>query len=63
MKIKWTTLYVDTEALGFHKKADFSQDNYRWLTVPSPQDPDGVELVLEANANPPAKAFQEARFG
>ena|SRR5438876_10964979 len=72
MKIKWTTLYVDdqekalrfyTEVLGFQKKADFSQGQYRWLTVASPQDPDGVELVLEANANPPAKAYQEALFG
>ncbi|MBI4213588.1 MAG: VOC family protein [Chloroflexi bacterium] len=71
MKIKWTTLYVDdqekalqfyTEVLGFQKKADFSQGQYRWLTVASPQDPDGVELVLEANGNPPAKAYQEALF-
>lgn len=69
MKIKWTTLFVDdqekalrffTEMLGFQKKADFSQGQYRWLTVASPQDPDGVELVLESNANPPARAYQEA---
>ena len=61
MRIKWTTLYVDdqkkalqfyTDKLGFQKKADFSQGNYRWLTVASPEDPEGVELVLESNANP-----------
>jgi predicted enzyme related to lactoylglutathione lyase len=48
MRIKWTKLYVDdqekalkfyTDKLGFHKKADFSQGNYRWLTVASPEDP------------------------
>ena len=69
MRIKWTTLYVDdqdkalefyTDNLGFEKKADFSQGNYRWLTVASPEDPDGVELVLESNVNPAVKAYQEA---
>jgi predicted enzyme related to lactoylglutathione lyase len=69
MRIKWTTLYVDdqekalqfyTDTLGFRKKTDFSQGNYRWLTVASPEDPDGVELVLQSNANPAGKAYQEA---
>jgi predicted enzyme related to lactoylglutathione lyase len=69
MRIKWTRLYVDdqekalqfyTNTLGFQKKADFSQGNYRWLTVASPEDPDGVELVLESNADPAGKAYQEA---
>src|SRR5438094_4408056 len=69
MRIKWTTLYVDdqkkalqfyTDKLGFQKKADFSQGNYRWLTVASPEDPEGVELVLESNANPAGKAYQDA---
>lgn len=69
MRIKWTTLYVDdqekalhfyTNTLGFQKKADFSQGNYRWLTVASPEDSDGVELVLESNANLAGKAYQEA---
>ncbi len=72
MKIKWTTLYVDdqekalrfyTDVLGFQKKADFSQGNYRWLTVASPEDPQGVELVLESNANPTGKAYQQALYG
>ncbi len=70
MRIKWTGLYVDdqdkalqfyTDVLGFQKKADFSQGNYRWLTVASPDDPEGVELILESNANPAGKAYQEAR--
>ena len=69
MRIKWTTLYVDdqekalnfyTDNLGFEKKADFSQGDYRWLTVASPDDPDGVELVLESNTNQAGKAYQEA---
>jgi len=72
MRIKWTTLYVDdqekalqfyTDKLGFQKKADFSQGNYRWLTVASPEDPEGVELLLESNANPAGKAYQEALHG
>ncbi len=71
MKIKVTTLYVDdqekalrfyTEVLGFVKKADVSQGPYRWLTVASPEEPDGTELQLELNSNPAAKAFQEATF-
>jgi predicted enzyme related to lactoylglutathione lyase len=69
MRIKWTTLYVNdqekalkfyTDILGFQKKTDFSQGSYRWLTVASPEDPEGVELVLESNANPAGKAYQEA---
>jgi predicted enzyme related to lactoylglutathione lyase len=71
MKIKWTTIYVNdqekalpfyTEVLGFVKKADFSNGPYRWLTVASPEEPDGTELQLELNANPAAKAYQEALF-
>ena len=72
MRIKWTTLYVDdqekalkfyTDKLGFQKKTDFSQGNYRWLTVASPEEPEGVELVLESNANAAGKAYQEAMHG
>jgi predicted enzyme related to lactoylglutathione lyase len=71
MKIKVTTLYVDdqekalrfyTETLGFTKKTDFSQGPYRWLTVASPEAPDGVELQLALNNNPAAKAYQQALF-
>jgi predicted enzyme related to lactoylglutathione lyase len=52
-----------TERLGFQKKADFSQGSYRWLTVASPEDPDGIELLLESNANPAGRAYQEALRG
>jgi predicted enzyme related to lactoylglutathione lyase len=71
MKIKLTTVHVDdqekalrfyTEVLGFVKKADFSQGPFRWLTVTSPEDPDGTELQLALNDNPAAKAYQQARF-
>jgi predicted enzyme related to lactoylglutathione lyase len=71
MKIKVTSLYVDdqdkalrfyTEVLGFTKKVDFSQGPFRWLTVASPEDPDGTELQLALNDKPAAKAYQEAIF-
>ena len=71
MKIKIMTIYVDdqakalrfySEVLGFTKKADFSNGGYRWLTVVSPEAPDGAELQLEANTNPAARTFQQARF-
>ncbi len=71
MKIKLTTVYVDdqdkalrfyTEVLGWVKKADFSQGTFRWLTVTSPDDADGIELQLAKNDNPAAKAYQEAMF-
>jgi predicted enzyme related to lactoylglutathione lyase len=71
MKIKLTSVYVDdqskaltfyTEVLGFTKKADFSNGPYRWLTVASPDEPDGTELQLALNNNPAAKAYQQALF-
>jgi predicted enzyme related to lactoylglutathione lyase len=71
MKIKLTNVYVDdqdkalrfyTDVLGFVKKADFSNGPFRWLTVASPEDPDGTELQLALNDNPAAKAFQQALF-
>jgi predicted enzyme related to lactoylglutathione lyase len=71
MKIKLTSVYVDdqnkamrfyTEVLGFAKKADFSQGPFRWLTVASPEVPDGTELQLALNDNPAAKAYQQALF-
>jgi catechol 2,3-dioxygenase-like lactoylglutathione lyase family enzyme len=69
MKIKVTSLYVDdqdkalrfyTDVLGFAKKTDFSQGPYRWLTVASPEEPNGTELQLALNNNPAAKAYQQA---
>src|SRR5881398_58649 len=71
MKIKVTSIYVDdqakalrfyTDILGFVKKADFTQGPYRWLTVASPEEPDGTELQLALNDNPAAKAYQQALF-
>ena len=71
MKIKLTTVYVDdqekallfyTGVLGFVKKADFSQGPFRWLTVASPEEPDGTELQLALNDNPAAKAYQQSLF-
>jgi predicted enzyme related to lactoylglutathione lyase len=71
MKIKLTSVYVDdqekalrfyTEVLGFVKKADFSQGPFRWLTVASPEEPDGTELQLALNNNPAAEAYQQALF-
>jgi predicted enzyme related to lactoylglutathione lyase len=71
MKIKLTSVFVDdqekalrfyTEVLGFAKKSDFSQGPYRWLTVASPEDPNGMELQLALNNNPPAKTYQQAIF-
>jgi predicted enzyme related to lactoylglutathione lyase len=51
-----------TEVLGFVKKTDFSKGSYRWLTVASPENPDGTELQLALNNNPAAKAYQQAIF-
>jgi predicted enzyme related to lactoylglutathione lyase len=71
MKIKLTSVFVDdqskalrfyTEVLGFTKKADFSNGPYRWLTVASPEEPDGTELQLALNDNPAAKTYQQAIF-
>ncbi len=71
MKIKLTSVYVDdqekalrfyTDLLGFTKKADFTNGPFRWLTVVSPDDPDGAELQLAPNTNPAAQAYQQAQF-
>ena len=71
MKIRLTSVYVDdldkalgfyTEVLGFARKTDISQGPYRWLTVTSPEEPDGTELHLALNDNPAAKAYQQAIF-
>ncbi|HEX6332070.1 MAG TPA: VOC family protein [Actinomycetota bacterium] len=71
MKIGLTTIYVDdqdealrfyTDVLGFAKKTDVSQGPYRWLTMASPEDPQGAELQLALNDSPAAKAYQEAMF-
>ncbi len=69
MKLKVTSIYVDdqekalrfyTDILGFVKKTDVTQGPYRWLTVASAEEPDGVELQLAPNDNPAAAAYQQA---
>ena len=71
MKIKLTSIYVDdqekalafyTGVLGLTKKADFSNGPFRWLTVASPDEPEGTELQLALNDKPAAKAYQHAMF-
>lgn len=69
MRIKLTSVLVDdqekalkvyTEVLGFVKKQDIPLGEAKWLTVVSPEEPDGTELLLEPNGNPAARTFQEA---
>jgi len=71
MKIYLTSVYVDdqdkaltfyTEVLGFIKKSDFPVGQFKWLTVASPEEPGGVELLLEPNDNPAARQYQKALF-
>jgi predicted enzyme related to lactoylglutathione lyase len=71
VKIKVTSIYVDdqdkalrfyTDVLGFVKKTDVTQGPFRWLTVASPEEPDGTELQLAPNDNPAAQAYQRAMF-
>jgi predicted enzyme related to lactoylglutathione lyase len=71
MKIKVTSIYVNdqekalrfyTDVLGFKKKSDFTQGPFRWLTVASPEEPDGTELQLAPNENPAARTYQRAIF-
>ena len=68
MKLKIMNVYVDdqdkalrfyTEKLGFQKKTDVGSGSYRWLTVTSPEDPDGPELQLAPNGSPVASAYQQ----
>jgi catechol 2,3-dioxygenase-like lactoylglutathione lyase family enzyme len=49
-----------TEVLGFVKKTEIPMGEHRWLTVVSPEDPDGVELVLEPGDHPAVGPFKEA---
>ena len=69
MRITMTSVPVDdqekacqfyTETLGFQKKHDIPMGEHRWLTVVSPEDPDGTELVLEPDGHPAVKPFKAA---
>ena len=69
MRINLVSVFVDdqrkalafyTDVLGFVKKTDMPTGEHRWLTVVSPEAPDGVELLLEPNDHPAAQAFQQA---
>lgn len=71
MKIKISSVFVDdqskalqfyTETLGFTKKSDIPAGEYRWLTVVSPEVPDGMELLLEPNVHEAANAYQKALY-
>ncbi|WP_306816367.1 VOC family protein [Microbacterium sp. zg.Y1084] len=69
ISITTTSVYVDeqskaldfyTEKLGFMKQVDVPTGEYRWLTVSSPADPNGVQVLLEPDQHPAAKAFKAA---
>ncbi|MGE2833352.1 VOC family protein [Mycobacterium sp. SMC-4] len=69
MRIGLTSILVDdqdkalafyTEVLGFTLKYDVPMGQHRWITVVSPDAPDGTELVLEPDEHPAARAFKDA---
>ncbi|MEE1815520.1 VOC family protein [Streptomyces sp. NPDC004288] len=69
MRIHVTSVFVDdqdkalgfyTEKLGFVKKTEVPLGDYRWLTVVSPDAPEGTELLLEPDAHPAARAYAHA---
>ena len=68
MRIAMTSVFVDdqekalrfyTDVLGFQKKNDVPMGTHRWLTVVSPEAPDGVELVLEPDEHPAAQTYKQ----
>jgi catechol 2,3-dioxygenase-like lactoylglutathione lyase family enzyme len=69
MRINVTSVLVDdqdkalrfyTDVLGFVKKTEIPLGEARWLTVVSPEEPEGTELLLEPDAHPAAKPFKQA---
>jgi catechol 2,3-dioxygenase-like lactoylglutathione lyase family enzyme len=69
MRIVVTSVFVDdqskalafyTDILGFKKKQDVPMGEHRWLTVVSPEDLDGTELLLEPAGHPAVAPFREA---
>ena len=68
MRITLTSVFVDdqekalrfyTDVLGFVAKNDVPMGVHRWLTVVSPEQPDGVELVLEPDEHPAARVYKQ----
>jgi len=71
VQIKYVSVFVEdqeralefyTTILGFVKVADVPVGEARWLTVTSPDGPEGVELLLEPMAFPPAREYHKALF-
>ena len=71
MKIKLTSVFVDdqeealifyTNVLGFEKKEDVPVGQFKWLTVVSPEEPEGTELLLEPSDNPAAVEYKKSLF-
>jgi predicted enzyme related to lactoylglutathione lyase len=68
MRIVLSSVYVDDQekALQFYtevlSKTDFPVGEARWLTVVSPEDPDGTQLLLEPSDNTAAQVFKQALF-
>ncbi|BFH68755.1 MAG: VOC family protein [Paenibacillus dendritiformis] len=71
MKIIVTSIFVQnqdkalefySEKLGFVKKEDIPMGKFRWITLVSPDDPEGTELLLEPNDHPAAKEYQKKLF-
>ena len=69
MRIYVTSIFVDdqrkaldfyTNALGFEKKLDIPLGDASWLTVVSPEQPDGTELLLEPSGHPAVKPYKDA---
>jgi catechol 2,3-dioxygenase-like lactoylglutathione lyase family enzyme len=69
MRVNVTSVLVDdqdkalrfyTDVLGFQPKHDVPVGDYRWITVVSPEEPEGTEVLLEPDQHPAAKPFKQA---
>ena len=69
MRIHLASIFVDdqakalrfyTEILGFEKKHEFPVGDYSWLTLVSPSEPNGTQLLLEPDAHPAVRPFKDA---
>ncbi|MDH6283362.1 VOC family protein [Prescottella agglutinans] len=68
MRINLTSVHVDdqdkalafyTDVLGFVKKTEVPLGQHKWITVVSPENPDGTELLLEPDEHPAAQAYKK----